>query len=250
MLPTHYPFQSHDNTAIPLASDIAYPGIMLKYHHSPLSQPDNIRLLRLLSREQNSQHLRGDVFEYNPRKNARGTCLYEALSYVWGDEDRAQSIIIDNRCLKITPNLHLALLHLRDDGIPRIIWVDAVCVNQTDRKEKESQIPLMPEIFARASCVLVWLGPANGESDQALDAIRRAGEGSDDLSSIASNNPGTAIINRRLGEVLRRRLRRSFRLGENWTAHDTTREDWVGKIKHRGIVEKDRAGEACRVIRG
>jgi len=189
-----------------MGSGIANLDIMLKYRYSPLSRPGNIRLLRLLPREQDSEQLRGELFEYNPRKKVKGTCLYEALSYVWGNEVGSQSIIIDNRCVEITSNLQLALLHLRDDDLPRIIWVDAVCINQTDTKEKESQVPLMPEIYARASCVLVWLGPADGDGDQALDAIRRAGERSDELLSPARKTPGTTATERRVEEYLTKGL--------------------------------------------
>jgi len=179
------------------------PDIIPAYHHSPLSRPDNIRLLRLLPREQNSTQIRGELFEYSPRGKTKGTCLYEALSYVWGDENSSQSIIIDNHRLGITPNLQLALLHLRDDDFPRIIWVDAVCINQTNTKEKESQIPLISEIYARASRVLVWLGPARDDGDQALNAICRAGESLDELLSPKRRRvPRTASFEKRLDEYL------------------------------------------------
>lgn len=66
------------------------------------------------------------------------------------------------------------LLRLRDCNIPRIIWVDAVCINQADEKEKEHQILLLPAIYANANRVAVWLGEAHNDSDQALEAIRLA----------------------------------------------------------------------------
>jgi hypothetical protein len=75
----------------------------------------------------------------------------------------------------VTVNLHEALSHLRDRSIERIIWVDAVCINQNDGEEKGQQIQLMAKIYGQASRVLVWLGEAADNSDQALEEIRLAG---------------------------------------------------------------------------
>ncbi|KAH8691062.1 heterokaryon incompatibility, partial [Phaeosphaeriaceae sp. PMI808] len=88
---------------------------------------------------------------------------YEALSYVWGSECKPNHIIVvedqkKDRKTDITKNLHEALLCLRDQDIPRVIWVDAVCIDQGNNVEKASQIPLMVEIYARAIRVIVWLG--------------------------------------------------------------------------------------------
>jgi len=67
------------------------------------------------------------------------------------------------------------------------MWVDAICINQVDQKEKEDQIPLMAEIYAKARRVVVWLGEAGGDSDQALEEIRRAGEKSASLLGAESS---------------------------------------------------------------
>jgi Heterokaryon incompatibility protein (HET) len=172
---------------------------MSEYLYSELSVPDRIRLLRLLPSKVDQDHLQGELFEYALRPSDNGTRPYEALSYVWFDkrsednpEDNPQSIIIEDQRLKITQslritqNLHAALMHLRDPDIPRTIWVDAVCINQDSNKEKESQIPLMADIYAKASCVVVWLGPAENESDQVLEKIRLVGENPSMLAEVES----------------------------------------------------------------
>lgn len=41
----------------------------------------------------------------------------------------------------------------------RLLWVDALCINQQDNDEKSSQVMMMRHIYARAKNVLVWLGP-------------------------------------------------------------------------------------------
>lgn len=156
-----------------------------EYQHSQLSLPESIRLLRLLPSEVEPKNLRCELFEYALRRSDKVTRPYEALSYVWGSEHKPQSIIIDNQCFKVTQNLYAALLHLQDHDIPRIIWVDAICIDQSNETEKEQQIPLIAEIYAKASRVIVWLGEAKDDSDRALEAIRVAGKNSIDPSKIS-----------------------------------------------------------------
>jgi hypothetical protein len=67
------------------------------------------------------------------------------------------------------------LSHLRDRSFERIIWVDAVCINQENKQEKEQQIQFMAKIYAQATRVVVWLGVAADNSNQALEEIRIAG---------------------------------------------------------------------------
>jgi hypothetical protein len=61
--------------------------------------------------------------------------------------------------------------------------VDAICIDQANEKEKGDQIPLMVEIYAKASRVVVWLGDAKDDSDRALEVVRLAGENSARLSN-------------------------------------------------------------------
>ena len=150
---------------------------MSQYCYSPLSRkPDSIRLLRLMPNKNDTADIRCKLFKYTLRESDKATHLYEALSYVWGGSDKPKSIFIDNRYLAVTLNLHAALLRLRDRDIPRTIWVDAVCINQEDKQEKEHQIQSMAKIYANASRVIVWLGERANNSDVALEAIRAAGK--------------------------------------------------------------------------
>ena len=150
---------------------------MSQYCYSPLLQtPDSIRLLRLMPNKNDTANIRCELFEYALRESGEKTLPYDALSYVWGGSDKRQSIFIDNQYSAVTLNLHAALLRLRDHDIPRIIWVDAVCINQEDEQEKEHQIQFMAKIYGKASHVIVWLGERADESDVALEAIRAAGK--------------------------------------------------------------------------
>ena len=150
---------------------------MSRYCYSPLSQePNSIRLLRLMPNKNDTADIRCELFKYALQESSKATHPYEALSYVWGGSDRPKSIFIDNQYLDVTLNLHAALLRLRDRDIPRIIWVDAICINQEDEQEKEHQIQSMAKIYGKASRVIVWLGERADNSDVALEVIRAAGK--------------------------------------------------------------------------
>lgn len=169
---------------------------MSNYCYSQLS-PGSIRLLRLLPSENDSEGLRCELFEYHLRNSDKTSHPYEALSYVWGGEKKPQSICVDNHNLSITQNLYTALLHLRDHGCSRTIWIDAICINQDNESEKEEQIPLMAKIYAKAHRSVVWLGEADNASHYALEAIRLTCEKSKNL-------PNTNIFQREILQLLQR----------------------------------------------
>jgi hypothetical protein len=60
--------------------------------------------------------------------------------------------------LAITKNLHDALLRLRLPTQPRLVWTDAICINQEDIEERGSQVKLMGDIYRFADSVVIWLG--------------------------------------------------------------------------------------------
>ena len=64
--------------------------------------------------------------------------------------------------MPVTENLWLALR--RFGTVQRLslrtFWIDALCINQTDVSERNSQVQRMADIFANGKCTLVWLGEA------------------------------------------------------------------------------------------
>ena len=61
----------------------------------------------------------------------------------------------------------------------RTLWIDAICINQIpgdNDDEKEQQVRAIAKIYAKASRVIVWLGEAADQSDEALEEIRAAAE--------------------------------------------------------------------------
>jgi hypothetical protein len=149
---------------------------MAPYHYSSLlREPDRIRLLRLLPDTNQTAPIHCQLLEYTLQGPVRGTHLYEALSYVWGDSKERHAIFINEHPFNVRENIYAALSCLRDRSLERVIWVDAVCINQSNEQEKEQQIQLMAKIYGQANRVVVWLGEATDDSDQALEEIRVAG---------------------------------------------------------------------------
>ena len=105
---------------------------------------------------------------------------FEALSYVWGDRSNQVPIKVEGTEVLVTQNLHAALKRLRDTHAPRRLWVDAICINQTDLQEQADQVAVMRDIFTAADSVTVWLGELNEDNSLVLDAIEQS-RGNPDL---------------------------------------------------------------------
>ncbi|TGO44573.1 hypothetical protein BOTNAR_0792g00040 [Botryotinia narcissicola] len=85
---------------------------------------------------------------------------YEALSYAWGDLPANKTIKLDKTDYYVRDNLFAALEAIRLRSRRRYLWVDAVCINQEDFDERNAQVALMSQIYAKADEVIVWLGKA------------------------------------------------------------------------------------------
>jgi len=100
---------------------------------------------------------------------------FTALSYCWGAPQPAGAIRVNGVPCYVTPNLAAVLRPLRftkDAGtIP--IWIDALCINQSDLDERGAQVAMMMFIYAQAECVHVWLGDKMGPSADAMETLQQ-----------------------------------------------------------------------------
>ena len=179
-------------------------------------------------------------FDYPLLDSSKGTHLYEALSYVWGSPDKPRRVSTDQGCLNVTENLHAALLRLRDRSLQRIIWVDAICINQDDKEEQSHQVQSMAKIYARASRVIVWLedtvddgqvdSDAAADSRRALEEIGRAADGRDTKSSDSTTN----------SQAVLKLLQRSW-FRRVWVSHSTNKTS----VEVINQVVLDASGGCC-----
>ncbi|RYP67125.1 hypothetical protein DL769_005830 [Monosporascus sp. CRB-8-3] len=108
---------------------------------------------------------------------------YEALSYTWktGWEyygwvkigPKNPKIECNGVEMAVGANLYMALHRLRREDSTRVVWADAICVNQSDVHERSQQVAAMGDIFRNAYSVLVWLG-ADEDADKVSDTVARA----------------------------------------------------------------------------
>jgi hypothetical protein len=184
----------HNHTCKPLlhdynsGSDAAPASIeMPPYHYSPLRKDrDEFRLLSLLPGTAEAE-IEIELF-VAPRSSQ-----YEALSYVWGLPERTDVVLVRNpveqppdlphedpklpTTIGITHNLSVALRHFRSSNKPRILWIDAICINQDDLAERSTEVLEMESIYSRAKQVIVWLGPSSTDSALAIETMGRLGDG-------------------------------------------------------------------------
>ncbi len=102
---------------------------------------------------------------------------YEAISYCWGDATDKMSINIKQPegvfKTQVNRNLHAALKHLRLPDKPRVLWIDALCINQEDLVERNQQVAMMRDIYRSATHTVIWLGEATPESGSVIDLLSK-----------------------------------------------------------------------------
>ena len=156
------------------------PGLIsqsMQTMYQPLDERrSEIRLLEILSDDGDEivqSRLSTSSLEDNPK--------FTALSYVWGNPKITEDILLNDELFPATVNLATALKYVKGhwcknfpDRDPRLLrlWVDAICINQKDPNERNSQVDLMRDIYSKAELVLSWLGHGIDEADIALHTLR------------------------------------------------------------------------------
>ncbi|KAF7185369.1 Heterokaryon incompatibility protein 6, OR allele [Pseudocercospora fuligena] len=157
------------------------------YCYRPL--PQSGKYLRLFSlRSRDGKQVSGSLCTF-ALANAPN---FHALSYTWtnptrdhrvflvneqhpvdskGDGDFAE-ILVNGSSAKVTKNLLDAFCELPQNEL-EYIWIDALCINQSDLLERARQVRMMSEIYARAEQVTIWLGTEDENSSIALNALER-----------------------------------------------------------------------------
>ncbi|KAH6691099.1 heterokaryon incompatibility protein-domain-containing protein, partial [Leptodontidium sp. MPI-SDFR-AT-0119] len=136
----------------------------------PLEKQDrHIRLLTLYPSPDENAPIKCSVQPHSLNWNP----AYEALSYTWGDPSDICPISINfnGRPRHISTNPEAALRALRYYEFPRVLRIDALCINQDDDAEKSRQVAMMGYIFESARTVVIWLGPKSEDSDFAMSII-------------------------------------------------------------------------------
>ncbi|KAI5920639.1 heterokaryon incompatibility protein-domain-containing protein [Camillea tinctor] len=148
-------------------------GQRVDYSHQPLYQytrlptETSFRLLELFPGNDHapvSYHLRVEDWTKPPE--------YEAVSYAWGDANKKALSICNGFHLMISNGLRDALTEMRYRNHARLLWVDAVCIDQANNDERGKQVSNMRSIYEGAKSVLVWLGKdVERQGERAVSAM-------------------------------------------------------------------------------
>lgn len=158
---------------------------MQTYRHQPLTPVDfsrddrhgSIRLLKLLP------GLPHESIECQlsvcPLIEVANNQTYEALSYCWGTEDASMCVTMgdtpheeEKMRFNVRPNLREVLCAFRLKDRLRMLWIDAICINQTDDIEKSVQVGLMRQIYEGGMNTLIWLGHGTPDTIPAMNFVR------------------------------------------------------------------------------
>lgn len=119
------------------------------------------------------QHYEALSYECTPDVSAAGTERLSKMMFNGEDPTAAKQIYVNDYRVEVSWTLHSALWHIRNSSPPglysRTLWIDALSINQHDRKEKDHEIRRMREIYSNCKWVLVWLGESIELSDQVIE---------------------------------------------------------------------------------
>ena len=99
---------------------------------------------------------------------------YVTISYEWGDPKITAPILLDGQVFYVTKNLDACLRALRTTKGHKDekVWIDAICINQSDIRERSEQIQLMGRIYGSAVFSILWLGESTKPCKAALMALQ------------------------------------------------------------------------------
>jgi hypothetical protein len=137
-----------------------------------------VRLLRLLPGRPEERQIHCQLYE-SSLLDAAGH--YKALSYVWGHELPDEGCVVYCNGVKafVTLNLYSALHSLRDASTALTIWVDSLCIDQGNERERTHQVRMMRDIYANSKEVIIWLGTGGAEAETDWVNIRFCGDARD-----------------------------------------------------------------------
>jgi hypothetical protein len=137
------------------------------FQHQPLKNTDSIRVL----------YLQPGQFEDDVKVELTEVSLtnppsYEALSYVWGSPTANNPISCHGKGLLVTVNCIAAMRRLRNKKKRRVLWIDAICINQSSMDERSQQVELMGDVYSKARRVILWLGEESTFSDFTISFLK------------------------------------------------------------------------------
>lgn len=144
--------------------------------YQPLNRDCNeVRVLRLFGLGEDGL-LHGELEVVSLLADTRPN--YEAISYCWGEISGRGCMLLNDIVFEAPASAIKVLKQFRPKEFsrqePRILWIDAVCINQSDIEERGHQVGIMGQVFQSCQQALIWLGDSDGDVPKAVWSIELA----------------------------------------------------------------------------
>ncbi|GKT53945.1 heterokaryon incompatibility protein [Colletotrichum tofieldiae] len=159
-LPTVYPIK----LGTPLSNDTP----IIKHNYVPLDMlVGEIRVLVVMPSENDN----APIVTHLAHCPMVCEVVYLALSYTWGSSEQMVEMVVNGQRMMVRQNLEQALRTIRQSRTAAAVWVDAVCIDQSNTSERSRQVARMFGIYDRAAQVVCYVGKHSKSTDQALDFV-------------------------------------------------------------------------------
>jgi hypothetical protein len=141
------------------------------YCYSPLnSERKEIRVLIVQPRAQDSGHdpVRCSIRHISLQEVPRPE--YETISYTWGDPLRKDFLFLDGLKITVLASAAQALRCVLEHsgGRERVVWIDAICIDQANPSERAQQVAFMGDVYRQSFHNLIYLGDDDGTTNNAF----------------------------------------------------------------------------------
>jgi hypothetical protein len=162
------PLSSTVSSSFPKPS--VYTPFNYSYNDNSLEHGLGIRLVVLLPGDY-ADPLHCFIHEVSLSENPQ----YEAVSYTWatedGDDARSARVYCDSAIIPVTENCEAVLRRLRLSSMARSLWIDSICINQSNIKERNHQVGVMDKIYKSASAVQICIQDPKREYSECLSYL-------------------------------------------------------------------------------
>ena len=186
---------------------------------------DGIESLRILFADRMRTN---SIFLDGPKPERAQSSKYEAVSYRWEDPIVRKSIILNGVDFEAPFSAKDVLCHLRKHNERRRVWIDALCINQANPRERAEQVKIMGKVYANAAHTLTWLGRESQHTKLALGLL-------DELATKSETKSETKSATKLAG---------SHNVFENW--RDVSED--VNEILHDVYAQYEGAGFRFRTL--
>ncbi|EXK84027.1 hypothetical protein FOQG_11759 [Fusarium oxysporum f. sp. raphani 54005] len=137
--------------------------------YTPLPSPSHIRVL-FIQPGVNEDTL---VASFELLDLNAANIRFEAISYQWSEcGGQKAPMRLGGEQMSINAYLRSILLHLRREQHIRVVWADALCINQSDHAERLQQVSIMQKIYSQAFRVIGFVGKDYTHASMCFNAIK------------------------------------------------------------------------------